>query len=660
MALTLVNVELGKLDPLDPLRIQRTREYNEAQALYYCGKWYAQRGMESGSKSDWATSKRYFKRASRLQKRLVGALKSRKKGRLLRKISPLERKGTEIPHYNEVPLVPSVTPVIVLQGTDREMGAQYAIQMAEIFGLWTLEKCHYDFSAADLRELRRWEAEHRQHTPEIIEFCHGWVEGAKTLGVNLSYDEVLNLWVGHEPPATSPLNTDAGLPGLPPIACTSLATWGSASLDGKLVAGATGDHDLTYQATVVVYPETGNPFMHTVFGVYGTSPTVGPHWFFGHPGMNRAGVAYVHHGGGPKILEPRSTWGYGLRRTASVWHALRTVNSAAEARALEEAWPIGDIGKGDQATVGGFYADDNYGYVIESRKSPLAIREAGLMGERDFLYANNSAMHPEAIQSEWMQVKADDWHWDEEGGWRPKHPKGMTKSLGMLFKWFSGSMNMSTVVADGLMFAYWNSYNRNVFGRRMAEKLHGTFDEEVMQAFYRTGGSLPEGDWNKAVAEYKKTGEWGQISMAHSSNAFVAVMKPSENKFSLCTGPAERGVTPISPDLAISIHDETNAFWDLELAETPQEMAEKALRLATELIEDAEDALRQLPDEKTIQEQASEWLKDAELELKSANRPFRDQNQLALRIRQATRAQVRARQVIQLLNPPNRFEYPTR
>lgn len=83
---------------------------------------------------------------------------------------------------------------------------------------------------------------------------------------------------------------------------------------------------------------------------------------------------------------------YGIRRSASVFHNLRYKKSAKEAFDQEMTWSIEDIGFGDQATVGGFYADSEYGYVIESRKTPIYIREAELLGERDYLFSNNSVI----------------------------------------------------------------------------------------------------------------------------------------------------------------------------------------------------------------------------------------------------------------------------
>ncbi|MGB8451273.1 MAG: hypothetical protein WCD89_02985 [Anaerocolumna sp.] len=360
------------------------------------------------------------------------------------------------------------------------------------------------FNKKEMANLKKWEQMHQTHTPEIIDFVKGWAHFSKERNMDLTYEDILDLWVGHKEPASSYLNAESGIPELPPLACTALAAWSEATEDGRLVVGATGDHDMSYQITIAMWPDDGNPLIFTTFEATGTLPTVGPNWFFGHPGMNAKGLAYVHHGGGPKLLEPLSEWGYGIRRGASVLHNLRYKSSAKEALEQELEWPIGDIGYGDQATVGGFYADDNYGYIIESRKDPVCIREAGILDEKDYLFSNNSVMHPNAIQSEWMKKIKDLWIWDQDGGWRPKKPQGMTKSLGMIFKWFTGQMKTDELMSRGMIFAYWNSYNRNLFLNRIAKNYLGKMNPSNMKEVYRTTGTMPEGDFKTLKKNYVK------------------------------------------------------------------------------------------------------------------------------------------------------------
>ncbi|MCA9931695.1 MAG: hypothetical protein KC419_24600 [Anaerolineales bacterium] len=661
-ALTLANVKIGELDPKTAVYHTRVNEFNHAMIRHHQGKWYATKAVAEWRTSTlWPKAKEAFTEAIAIGTALQEKIENGDNTPIPLSTIPLTTKDTEIQFADEVPLVSDITPVVVVQGSSYEMGFQYAQQLVEIFGDWIMRQhAEHDFSEEALAELRRWEAQHQQHTPELLDFCRGWQAGANALDIPMSYDDVLDLWVGHKPPAKTYLSSgDGALPELPPLACTSLAAWGEATEDGKLVAGATGDHDMSYQVTIVAFPDDGIPFVYTTFGATGTLPTVGPNWFFGLPGMNLKGLTYVHHGGGPKMLEPPSSWGYGIRRGASVMHMLRYHETAVSAREQECAWPIGDIGYGDQATVGGFYADDSYGYIIESRQDPVAIREAGIMGERDFLFANNSVNHPQAIESEWMSRIRDEWQWDEDGGWRPKEPTGMTKSLGMILKWFSGRMSMDELMSKGMAFAYWNSYNRNYFLHTMARQGMGEINPDYLKSMYRTGGTMPERPWNEAAKQYKKDGSWGKISAAHASNALVVIMKPSEGLYSLCTGPALRGLPPMSPNQVISIHNERNAFWDLTLTETPEATLAAARELAESLITETKTAMMNHTLTPPLQTAVAALFTEIDEDVVQAKTAEQggEMGHLAKALRAYTRIHVKARQIMNVLIPPCQLDY---
>jgi hypothetical protein len=431
-----------------------------------------------------------------------------------------------------------------------------------------------------------------------------------------------------------------------------MAAWGRATKDGKLVTGSTGDHDLSYQVIIVAYPDDGNAFIYSAFGATGAIASGGDLWFFGHPAMNSKGVAYVHHGGGPKFLEPKKYWGYGVRRAASVMHIMRYADTAEQALDIEMSMPIGDIGKGDQGTVGGFYADDDYGYVIESRKEPLAIRETGLMGETDFLYANNGVIHPKAIESEWMSSSKNSWKHDPHGGWRPKTPTGMTKSIGLFLQWASGRLSTSDMMVRGMMMSYDNSADRNLFMYKMLDAGRGEIDPEYMKMMYRMDGKLPEGSFDKIVKDYKKTGNWGEVTTAHASNAITAVMKPSDGLFSLCTGPAKAGMKPLLPGSILPIYGETNAFFEIKLEETPEAMIGYAKEKAELFISQAEALLEAVSFNENTMNMLKSYLATAKEEYSKGLTKESDLYAIAKTLRALTRTQVRARQVINAINPP--------
>lgn len=640
--------ELGKLDAGDPILPRRINEYNQAVLEYYTGKFLGAKAARTGDKKVWKRSFSGFKKGAKLGKQLLKALNEGSQNPISFEKTSITTNGTEIKFADDVPLVPEITPVIVIKGSDYEMGYQYAQQLVQVFGAWILEdRVGKQFSEKQLVELKKWEDQHKQHTPWLIDFVKGWTKGANDVGISMSYDDVMYLWVGNQAPSYDFLSQD-GLPEIPPMACSGMAAWGKATKDGKLVTGSSGDHDLSYQVIIVAYPDDGNSFIYSAFGATGAIAGGGDMWFFGHPAMNEKGLAYVHHGGGPKFLENKEHWGYGVRRAASVMHIMRYADNAKQALEIELSMPIGDIGKGDQGTVGGFYADDEYGYVIEGRKDPVAIREAGLMGETDFLYANNSAIHPDAINSEWMSSAKNDWVHHPNGGWRPKNPTGSTKSLALFFQWASGRLSTSDMMVRGMMMAYENSTNRNLYMFNMLDAGKGRIDPEYMKMMYRKGGKLPEGPFEKIVKDFKKTGDWGEVSSAHASNAITTVMKPGEGLFSLCTGPAKKGMPPILPSSTLPIYNETNAFYELKLGDTPEKTLEYTKIKAETFIDEAENKLTTNKINNKTLAMLSSYLEESK-EHYSAGMESDD---VPASIRSFTRAQVLARQVINAFNPP--------
>jgi hypothetical protein len=644
--LGMVNIQLGKIDFDDAAYERHLDEYDYAAVMLAKGKWYARQAMISGEKPDAAKADKTLSQGTKFAKKLLKKVEERGTEPLSFPTYETSNKGTEIQFIDEVPLLPEINPVVILQGSDEEMGYQYAQQLIEIFGPWILEfEASSTFAKGDLAELRRWEAQLERHAPEILGFCRGWARGATENGVEMTYDQVLDLWTGHKPPLKGYLGED-GLPTLGLPLCSGAAAWGRATKDGRLVTASTGDHDPAFTVTIVAYPETGNSFMFTPFGATGAVPKGGPLFLFGHPAMNSAGVAYVHHGGGPKWIEPKETWGYGIRRAASVFHIMRFANSAREARQMEEEFPIGDNGSGDPGTAGGFYADDKYGYIFESRRDPVLLREAGLMGETDFLYATNAPVHPEVARAPWRAESSGEWAFDENAGWLPPTAPGK-----ITFQTFLLSLKKPHII--GLEWAGYNSFHRN---RSMFDILNrgvGNIDLDYMKMMYRRSGKLPEGSRKQIVAGYSK-GEWSEIPASNSANATVTIMKPSEGIFAHCVGPARRGLSPLSAkQFAHPIRNETNSFWELKLGDDPKVLIEHARKAAAEYIGEAEQLVAQLDRTSPAHARLKGFLESATFEIEAGDSSRRNGVIGLARIARAyTRAQVRARQVINALVPP--------
>lgn len=164
-------------------------------------------------------------------------------------------------------------------------------------------------------------------------------------------------------------------------------------------------------------------------------------------------------------------------------------------------------------------------------------------------------------------------------------------------------------------------------------------------------------DMKTLKKDYIHSGKWGIISAAHASNALVVIMKPDEGIYSLCTGPAIRGAAPISPDLAISIYNERNAFWDIELADTPERMVEQARKLAIELIGKFK-AINVKYDIKYVPKDVyHELLTENERMEELENYQEKSLHTLNKLMRCYTRIHVLARQFIHFFDVPEKFIY---
>jgi hypothetical protein len=653
------NMELGKLGYGDAAYPQRVREFNQAVIDATKGKWYVAQAMETHTRGGWQAAFRHIRQSQELAQSLLDLLQSGSPDPVAHEKATLSTEGTEILFADGVPLVPAINPVVILQGSDQAMGYQYAQQLIQIFGPWILErKAGRTFSEERRAIIGQWEAQIRAHAPEILRFCEGWADGASDAGVPMSYHDVLVLWTGDLPPVLDYLGRGEGLPRLSPPLCSGVAAWGRATADGKLVTGSSGDHDPTYMVTVVAFPETGNNFVLSLFSATGDVPIAGPVYMMGHPGMNNRGLAYVHHGGELRMVEPKEYWGYGLRRGTSVFHTLRFANSAREAEALELSYPVGDVGH-PMGSVGGFYADRDSAYVLESRKEPVIVRQAGVMGETDFLYANNSALHPDSGQAGWMQAQPENWLWDPHGGWHPARlvvPELFARP---------GKRDAADRTTSLLGYMYHNSCERSGYAYEVMHRAVGRVDLDYIKTIYRQSGTVPPGPWAEVAAAYKRTGRWGACAIGHAGNALVAVMKPDdgdEGIYAVCAGTAARGLAPNVPNPSGSpLYGETNTFWELKLAGSPAAVAAYAGQKAGEYLEKAREAMAHLLPSDVAHGPLGGLLDLAQREFE-AGQGYEDAAgdaadggsiyEWARATRAYTRAQVRALQVYQSLVPP--------
>ncbi|MFZ2055517.1 MAG: hypothetical protein WAU81_15110, partial [Candidatus Aminicenantales bacterium] len=169
--------------------------------------------------------------------------------RLGTQINPFDiGQEPEIEFVDGVPIFPWARPVVILKGSDFEMGYQYARQLAQIFGTWILELVNCDLSDRQLRALKGYEWHIKKQAPEMIGFFKGMMEGAKKVGVALTYEQVLAqfcLGVQNGEYVDTPAdqsgypkeitNQPPSSPGENPPKCGSVAAWGAATKDGKVI-----------------------------------------------------------------------------------------------------------------------------------------------------------------------------------------------------------------------------------------------------------------------------------------------------------------------------------------------------------------------------------------------------------------------------------------
>ncbi len=158
--LSLANIEIGKLNNQNPIYAQRVKEFNQVMVELVQGKWLSACAMEVKSKP--AATELWKKAFSAIQlsqvhsQQLLDAVQAGSREPLSFIETPLTTNGTEILFAGDAPLVPEINPVVILQGSDFEMGYQYARQLVEIYGPWILQrKTGKEFSTEDLTCLRK-------------------------------------------------------------------------------------------------------------------------------------------------------------------------------------------------------------------------------------------------------------------------------------------------------------------------------------------------------------------------------------------------------------------------------------------------------------------------------------------------------------------------
>jgi hypothetical protein len=295
--------------------------------------------------------------------------------------------------------------------------------------------------------------------------------------------------------------------------------------------------------------------------------------------------------------------------------------------------------------VGGFWADDSGGIVVECRKEPVAIRRAGLMGETDFLYATNNLQHPDL--EDCLPPPAEALSWDSHGGWYTLNPVPLGGTQEEFMRRFITKC----------------SHARNLYMFHMIDQYKGKVDLDFMKMLYRQKATLPPGTLEENEGAYFGGAYW-RCSVAHLSNAFVGLMKPDngdEGVYHGCIGAASRGVEPMMPGAFYYYPDSPYSFWELKLASTPAAVVTTAGQQAEDDVNKAGEELAKLAADNSGRAALDKVLAQASVNfyrgkyyeaLADGAEGNESVYNRAKALRAFTRSQARARQVYNALVPP--------
>ena len=501
-------------------------------------------------------------------------------------------------------LPPSILPVVVLKGSDYDMGFQYGEQACAYIDRTREDKWAQAlrrFSRDEvLRALRANQSFIKSYTPEWIDFMRGMADGATRAGFPMTYTDVLLMNCTLPDPETSvyPEGTENDL--LPPKRCSVASAWGSATRDGRLIGLDTLDTpDVAHAVVIVAFPDRGNAY---ICGA--DAGEIGDHFL-----MNNKGFFLGNSGGGGS---PRpEDEGYGICWACSLPYLVRFCDGAFEARDMIMKWQIN--------VPENFHFVDVHGNacVVEKTTAVQAVRQPGDFGERDFMFSTNNYLSAK------MKVT-------KEGEFVGLH----------------GGYGAYSAPRNKMIWDLFHNY-------------HGEIDVEFAKMVLRFPGAPPPwppaGGWEAMFC--RPTNLWTAVVLPHDGDEGVA---------HICTGPAGRVLqSSIASDKSVMrptyrYAAGTHTFYKLRLAKGPAELVRSAHDAAEEEIANAYSKLMHLNYRDTGYAELKELYGKAVAEMfegrNASNRAelAKGNNALALYGRAASlyaRAQAHAREVYEALEP---------
>jgi len=433
------------------------------------------------------------------------------------------------------PLPSGIKPVVILSGSDYEMGYQYAQQAIAYYGPWFYQKTpgvYEPFSDAQIAALKAYQYYVMQYAPENIEYLKGEAAGATAAGVPMTYAEALARLTGTRafPGTEPPESADDTLP--PTGLCSVWAAWGRTTKDGSLIAGDSSDGSgAGFGLVEVVYPYEGNSYI----------------WSDG--GMNDKGVfCGLSDGEAVRDIDVQGSYEFG-NVYMSAWpfrvsrkHALRFTSTAKDAMDFYASKQV--HWGGDNQTFVDVTGD---AYVLESSAAFQALRRPGDFGEGDFIHTRNTFLTDEGGPA---NLGDEPGQFYPHGGWAQDPKDGPVTE---------GDWQMASVRTNQTMFNMFNQYQ-------------GKVDLDFAKMLWRFAGKLPRDAWS--LEEFRATKAAAWETPGNLENTSVSIYRPDNGDSGtayVCTGQAGRVAAPYSPDEWGGFYNigGTNTFYELTLAADP-------------------------------------------------------------------------------------------
>ena len=431
-------------------------------------------------------------------------------------------------------------PVVVLQGSDYDMGYQYYQQVDQLFGSSVLQAMQVPggFTADQLTALKAYEAYVQQYTPEYIEMFKGMAAAATDAGVSLSYNEVLANFVGTTSYSSAGSAASAATTHAP--TCSAWAAWGKTTKGGRLITGQEmdppwGDFGDANYVAIVAYPSTGNAYENIAqAGQLASIPVF--------PGINNKGVATSGNAGEGWRSIDTAAGAYRVK-AGLIPHILRFSNSAAAAKDLWLSYHQPDSWNMTISDVKG------NAFTIESTGAFQNVRKPGDFGEGDFIYSRNTYFTAEGGKANLNGLKGKFY---PHGGWAIKP--------------------QMSAPADSLSDIQMASVRTNQTMYNMLHEYQGHVNVSFAKMLFRHHGKIPQDPWN--LKNFRKTKAKYYGNPGNLNAGFVTIGKPANGDSGvmyICTGAAGRVALPYEAGPADDCYQvaSTHTFYALALAASP-------------------------------------------------------------------------------------------